>query len=105
MIKYTDKQKLDAVKAYRKGSGGLIATAAAQGVNVASLRKWVAGYDSQGDAGVVTKRRSNYDPDFKLEVLRRMKEEGLSCNQTAALLNVRRRDQVAEWWRLYSAHG
>ena len=55
MIKYTDKQKLDAVKAYRKGGGGLIATAAAQGVNVASLRKWVAGYDSQGDAGVVTK--------------------------------------------------
>jgi transposase len=72
MIRYTDKQKLDAVKAYRKGRGGLLATAAAQGVNVASLRKWVAGYDSLGDAGVVTKRRSNYDPAFKLEVLRRM---------------------------------
>jgi len=34
MIKYTDKQKLYAVKAYRKGSGGLLATAGAQGVNV-----------------------------------------------------------------------
>ena len=44
MIKYTDKQKLDAVKAYGKGNGGLLATAGAQGVNVASLRKWVAGY-------------------------------------------------------------
>ncbi|WP_157103524.1 transposase, partial [Variovorax sp. WDL1] len=65
MIRYTDKQKLDAVKAYRKGGGGLLATAAAQGVNVASLRKWVAGYDSLGDAGVVMKRRSNYDPALK----------------------------------------
>lgn len=105
MIKYTDKQKLDAVKAYGKGNGGLLATAGAQGVNVASLRKWVAGYNALGEAGVVTKRRSKYDPEFKLEVLRRMSEEGLSCNQAAALFNVRRLNQVAEWWRLYSVHG
>ncbi len=83
MIRYTDKQKLDAVKAYRKGGGGLLATTAAQGVNVALLREWVAGYDALGDAGVVTKQRSNYDPVFKLEVLRRMSKDGLSSNQGA----------------------
>lgn len=105
MIKYTDKQKLKAVKAYRKGRGGLLATARSEGVNVASLRKWVAGYNALGEVGVVTKRRRNYDPEFKLEVLRRMSEDGLSSNQAAALFNVRRLNQVAEWWRLYAAHG
>ena len=105
MIKYTDKQKLDAVRAYRKGSGGLLATARDQGVNVASLRKWVAGYNALGEAGVVTKERKRYDPEFKLEVLRRMSKESLSCSQAAALFNVRRLNQVADWWRLYSAHG
>jgi len=30
MIKYTDKQKLDAVKAYKKGSGGLLVSAASR---------------------------------------------------------------------------
>lgn len=105
MAKYTDKQKLEAVKAYRKGTGGLVATAEAQGVNVASLRKWVAGYSALGAAGVVRKKRSHYDLEFKLNVLRRMREEGLSCNQVAALFNVRRRNRVAEWRRLYAAHG
>ena len=37
MIKYTDKQKLGAVKAYGQATGGLRATAKAQGVGVDSL--------------------------------------------------------------------
>lgn len=69
MTKYTDKQKLEAVKAYRNGTGGLRATAEAQGVGVDSLRKWVAAYRAQGAAGVVTKKRSNYDFEFKLGLL------------------------------------
>jgi hypothetical protein len=47
--------------------------------NTDSLRKWVAGYSVRGAAGVVAKRRSsNYILEFKLEVLRRMKEDGIS---------------------------
>jgi transposase-like protein len=62
MAKYTDKQKLEAVKAYRRGAGGLLATAQAHGVGIDSLRKWVAAYSAHGAAGVVTKKRgSNYD--------------------------------------------
>jgi len=105
MIKYTDKQKLEAVRAYRKGTGGLRAIAEAQGVGSDSLRKWVAAYAARGSAGVVTKKRNNYDADFKLEVLRRMGDEGLSCRQAAALFDIRRLDQVAEWSRLHAAHG
>jgi hypothetical protein len=40
----------------------------------------------------------------KLEALRRMQDEGLSCRQAAALFNIRRLDLVAEWSRLYAAH-
>ena len=105
MGKYTDKQKLEAVKAYRKGTGGLLATAEAQGVGVDSLRKWVAGYSARGAAGVVTKKRGNYDVEFKLEVLRRVNDDGISCRQAAALFDIRRLDQVAEWSRLHAVHG
>jgi len=103
--KYTDKQKLDAVQAYRKGKGGLRATAESQSVSVDSLRKWVAAYAARGVEGVVTKKRSNYDVAFKLDVLRRMAEERISCRQAAALFDIRRLNQVAEWSRLYEAHG
>jgi transposase len=41
--KYTEQQKLDAVETYRSGELGLKKTAALHGVDVASLRKWVAG--------------------------------------------------------------
>lgn len=105
MAKYTDKQRLEAVKAYRKGTGGLRATAEAQGVHVDSLRKWVAGYSALGAAGVLKKKRSNYDLEFKLEVLRRVSDEGISCRQAAALFDIRRLDQVAEWRRLHAVHG
>ena len=52
MAKYTDKQKLAAVKAYRKGGGGLRATAEAQGVHVDSLRKWVEIQSKGGGVGI-----------------------------------------------------
>jgi hypothetical protein len=47
MIKYTDKQKLGADKAYGQGTGGLRATAKAQGVGVDSLRSF-AGWPMKG---------------------------------------------------------
>jgi transposase len=105
LIRYTDEQKLAAVTAYRQGAGGLRATADTHGVGVDSLRAWIAAYEANGEAGLMAKRRVNYDLDFKLEVLRRMQDEGLSCRQAAALFNIRRLDQVAEWSRLYAAHG
>lgn len=105
MTRYTEEQRLAAVTAYRKGAGGLRATASAHGVGVDSLRAWVAAYEANGKTGLVAKRRVNYDLDFKLEALRRMQDEGLSCRQAAALFNIRRLDLVAEWSRLYAAHG
>ena len=106
MTRYTEKQKLAAVSAYRKGAGGLRATANAHDVGVDSLRAWIAAYEANGKAGLVAKKRGViYDLDFKLEVLRRMQDEGLSCRQVAALFNIRRLDMVAEWNRLYVAHG
>jgi transposase len=83
----------------------LRATASAHDVGVDSLRAWIAAYEANGKAGLVAKRRVIYDLDFKLEVLRRMQDEGLSCRQVAALFNIRRLDLVAEWSRLYAAHG
>ncbi|MET3419974.1 transposase [Variovorax paradoxus] len=105
MTRYTEKQKLAAVTAYRKAAGGLRATASAHDVGVDSLRVWIAAYEANGKAGLVAKRHVIYDLDFKLEVLCRMQDEGLSCRQVAALFNIRRLDLVAEWNRLYAAHG
>ena len=105
MNKYTEQQKLDAVEAYRSGELGLKKTAELHGVDVASLRKWVAGYEALGIAGIQQKRRQTYDLRFKLDVLQRMKADGLSCRQAGAIFNVRRCNSIAEWERAYSRDG
>ncbi len=105
MTKYTEKQKADAVMAYETGRAGLLATAEAQGVSFDSLRVWVAQFRARGLAGVSRKKRSSYDFEFKMTVLRRMNDDGLSSRQASALFDIRRLDQVAEWSRLYANHG
>ena len=105
MEKYTEQTKLAAVEAYCAGQGGWVATAKDFAVSVSSLRKWVAGYQANGVAGVRTKRRELYSLEFKIEVLRRARDEGLSNRQAAALFDIRKFNIIAVWERAYAAHG
>lgn len=107
MGKYTDQAKLAAVKDYCSGEGGLKSVASRHGVDVSMLRQWVAGYRAHGEAGVQTKKRppSNFSAEFKLSVLERMREEGLSQRQAAALFNIRRFNVIGEWEHKYNQGG
>jgi transposase InsO family protein/transposase-like protein len=104
MGKYTDQAKLAAVKDYCSGEGGLKSVARRHGVDATLLRQWVAGYRALGEAGVRTKKREffSYSAEFKLSVLERMREEGLSRRQAAALFNIRRFNVIAEWEHKFS---
>ena len=103
--KYSDKEKLDAVSAYEKGSQSYEAAARLLGIGHYSLKQWVAGFRALGPAGVVTRTPRHYSAKFKLEVLRRMKDEKLSCRQAGAIFDVRRTNQIAEWARAYAKYG
>lgn len=107
MGKYTDQAKLAAVKDYCAGEGGLKTIAHRHGVDATSLRQWVAGYRALGEAGVCTKKRGffSYSTEFKLSVLERMREEGLSRRQAAALFNIRRFNVIAEWEHKFNQGG
>ena len=83
MGKYTDEAKLAAVRDYCSGEAGLKAVAQRHGVDVSSLRQWIAGYRAHGEEGVRAKKRppTNFSAEFKLSVLKRMRDEGLSQRQ------------------------
>lgn len=49
--------------------------------------------------------RSEYDLEFKLQVLRRMQDESLSCREAGAVFNIRRFDVIGTWERAYQAGG
>jgi len=101
--KYTEQKKLEATKDYCGGHLGLREAARRHGVNVESLRRWVAAYRIHGLTGVQTKRRSLYTTEFKMAVLQRKHAERLSCRQAAALFNIRNFNNIGVWERQYEA--
>ncbi|MEZ2311876.1 transposase [Paraburkholderia sp. RCC_158] len=105
MGKYSEETKLAVVKDYCSGTAGLKVVARRHDVDVTSLRKWVAGYRSHGAASVREKVRATYSLKFKLSVLRRMRDEGLSYRQAAALFDIRNFNIIATWERTYDQGG
>ena len=105
MKKYSEKQKLKAVEAYLSGDRGLRVTAELHQVGFDSLRVWVAAYRAHGRGGLEAKARQGYDLQFKLQVLSRVRDEGLSYREAAAMFNIRRFDVIGMWERAYRAGG
>ena len=105
MEKYSEQMKLAAIKAYCSGQQGLLATARLHNVGASSLRKWVAAYQAQGIAGIQLKRREVYGIEFKLAVLQRIRSEGLSYRQAAAVFDIRHFNIIGAWERAYDRDG
>lgn len=105
MGKYKEQTKLAAAKDYCSGHLSLRAVAKLHAVDVASLRQWVAAYKAHGESGLRPKPKKCYSTAFKLSVLTRVREDGLSYRQAAALFDIRRFDVIGNWERQYSRGG
>ena len=90
---------------YCSGSAGLRDVAHRHNVDFSSLRQWVAAYQVHGAAGLKEKKLQRYSNDFKLSVLKRMREEQLSYRLTAALFDIGKFDIIGLWERRYDKGG
>lgn len=104
MSKHSTAFKHSVVEFYRSGTRGSREVAARYGVDHSTVRKWVASYSAHGLAGL-EKKFSVYDAPFKLSVLRRMWEDGLSYRETAALFDIRNASCLADWQKRYERGG
>lgn len=104
-MKYTEQFKHAVVHDYLSGHDGFRTVAQRHGMRNRSLvERWVAAYRLHGDAGL-GKKRSRYEPDFKLLVLRHMWDNRLSITQTAAKFDIRRHSTLGAWERAYRDGG
>jgi transposase len=103
VAKYTPAFKLKLVKQCLS-SDSLNGVAVKNGIGHSLLQRWVRSYQQHGLAGLARKY-SRYDAQFKLKVLKRIKEEGLSDQQAAILFDIRGQNSVGEWKKLYHAQG
>lgn len=104
MSRHSVVLKRSIVDRYLSGEESYASAGAIDGVDAATVRKWVAAYRAHGDSGLCRKI-DYYDAAFKLSVLERMWGEGLSYRQTAALFNIRNAGCLAGWEKRYHAGG
>jgi transposase len=105
MAKFAERLKLEIVRKYLAGAGGTEVLAQQYGVGRTSLRGWISRYREHGEAGL-RRKYGRYSAQFKLSVLRRMKDEDLSQTQAVALFDLRGgTGVVAKWQRQYDEGG
>lgn len=104
MSKYSTSFKQSVVLSYKDGSEGFRGIAVRFGIDHSTVRKWVALHAEHGLAGLV-KKFSHYDAEFKLSVLRRIWDDGLSHRQAAAVFNIRNKSCLSDWELRYERGG
>lgn len=104
MSKHSPAFKQSVVEFYLGGEESAGSTGRHFGVDHGTVRSWVASYDAHGVDGL-RRKFSHYSADFKLSVLQRMWEDGLSHRQVAAVFDIRNRSCLADWERRYEAGG
>jgi len=103
MAKYDTKFKQEVVRKYLAG-GSAKGLGKEHGLDHGMVRRWVQSYRHHGVDGL-SKKHEHYSAEFKLSVLKRMKQDQLSQREVEAMFGLRGCGTVSRWERLYHEHG
>lgn len=104
MTKYSFELKLEASLAYLEGKASLKEIASQFNVSLFSLRNWVNQFRENGERGLLS-TYTNYDIQFKMDVLNYMNDNGASVMQTAAVFNIPSPQNILSWKRKLEEEG
>lgn len=102
--RYDPKFKLKVAKEAARTSTSVKAIARGHGLDFSTLRRWVATYRQHGEDGFHLKAR-RYDLKFKLSVLEKARQDGMSNREATTYFQIGAAGAVAEWKRLYAQGG
>lgn len=104
MTKYSSELKLQAVLTYLKGTASFKKIADQFHISISPLKVWVVQYKVNGvDAFHST--YTNYDLNFKMDVLNYINDFGVTPNEAAAIFNIPSPSTVHKWVKLYNSAG
>lgn len=104
MTKYSSELKLRAVLTYLKGTASFKTIADQFHISISPLKVWVVQYKVNGvDAFHST--YTNYDLNFKMDVLNYINDFGVTPNEAAAIFNIPSPSSVHKWVKLYNSAG
>ena len=104
MAKFTADEKLQAALRYLNGKESSYQIARSMGTDHQAVLKWVKQYEYHGDNAFL-KKYTNYSPQFKLDVLNFMIENGTSLNETAAIFGIAAPSTILQWRKQLETQG
>lgn len=104
MAKFSAEDKLNAVQRYLSGGEGYESIGKSIGTDRKSIVKWVKQYEHNG-VNAFIKQYTNYSPQFKLNVLNYMTENGTSLLETAAIFNIAAPSSIIVWKKQLELQG
>jgi len=99
MAKYSQGFKLKIVQEYLNGNLGYLLLAQKYGIpSPTPIHHWVRAYKAFGEEGLQRKtKHEEYPVQFKLDVLKFMKQTGASYQDTAIRFNMNEPSLIATW--------
>ncbi len=105
MEKYSKEFKLKVIKYYLEKKEGYLKVAEHFKVSDSTVLQWVRKYKANGEKGLETRKKKNYDGDFKKEVIEYMHEHHLSYLETVIHFNLGSTNVPSEWEKIYKRKG
>jgi transposase len=106
MAKHSQEFKRQVVEHYLSENVGYKSVSQLFGIDHSTVRKWIAAFNQHGSDGLFIKTtKTVYPPDFKLDVVHAIIEEGLSLWEAQQRFCVRERMTIRQWLRLYESGG
>lgn len=103
-MKYSYEKKLGSVLSVIRGEYSVMSAVRHFGVSRTPLQRWIARYEEFGEDGLRIQKWT-YSGDFKLSVLKYMRENHLSLSETAAKFGIGNECSVGNWERIYYEQG
>jgi transposase len=103
--KFSDLQRLEAVLDVLEKGFSLCEVARRIGTDHKTVRRWVAFYEQYGAKGLGPFKKINYSGDYKLSVIRCMRENNLSLFEASVKFGIPNESVVFAWDRLYESEG
>ena len=106
MSKYSEEFKLKVVNYYLNNHYGWEYVAKQFDIPAwTTVRKWVRKYEEHGAKGLIKNQKASYSGEFKQNVVEYMRENHLSCQETAFHFNLAGDYVVSKWERIYYEEG
>jgi transposase len=96
MSKFTKDQKLEAITRYQNGSESIKEIAKSLGTSWAIVANWIKQVDYHGLAAF-EKSYTSYTPQFKMDVLNYMQENGVSSYEAAVIFKIPSPGMIRNW--------